>query len=682
MKHLSADVGGTFTDIVLIDTETGAMSVEKVPSSAGKSTAIVAGIEHTLTEAGLAPGDVGLFVHGFTIATNALLTRSGAHTALIVTAGLRDVLEIGDQRRADIYSLTAPQRLALVPRSQVFEVNERTDAFGETVTALSDAEIARVVAEVAATNPEAVAISLMFAHHAPGHEQAMKSALTAALPGVPVYCSSDINRQIEEYPRTNTTAIAAYVGPAVGAYINDLERGLGDIGFTAPRLYMQSDGGVGTASAILDNPAKVLLSGPAGGVIGAAELGRAMGRGDIVTFDMGGTSADFSLIEGETPRPVPAREVAGEPLRVPSLDIETISSGGGSIAAVDVGGALTVGPQSAGAVPGPASYGKGGTLPTLTDATVVLGIIGSSGALAGGLEMDVAAARTAVETHVAGPLGLTVEQAALGIVELSAAQMVEAVKSLSLARGCDVRDFSLMAFGGAGPVMAPFIARALGMRDIIVPPRPGVFAANGLLMCDVSYTGARPFAAPVADVSPDSIATALGEMRDELAQSLTRDHIAPGDQRFAFTADMRCIGQFHELSVDLNAPGTPDWWDGAAIAAAFHAAHKRVYGHADPSAEVEIVNLRCTATGVMPKAGFARRDDTTQGPAQPIGEGRMYLDHDSGFETCAIYDRAALCPGHRLSGPAIVMQSDTTTLILPGQTGTVCDLGVLTLTME
>lgn len=682
MNHLAADVGGTFTDIVLIDTETGAMHVEKVPSSTGTSAAIVAGIGKTLDKAGLSPGDVGLFVHGFTIATNALLTRGGARTALIVSSGLRDVLEIGDQRRADIYSLVASQREAVVPRSQVFEVDERVDAFGETVTALSDAEIARVVLEVAATDPEAVAISLLFAHRTQAHEQALKSALIAALPDVPVYCSSDINRQIEEYPRTNTTAIASYVGPPVAAYLQDLERGFRKIGFVAPRLYMQSDGGVGTSSAILDNPAKVLLSGPAGGVIGASELGRAMGRRDLVTFDMGGTSADFCLIEGEMPRPVPARYVVGEPLRVPSLDIETISSGGGSIAAVDVGGALTVGPQSAGSVPGPVSYGKGGTHPTLTDAAVVLGIIGSSGALAGGLEMNLGAAREAVKTHVAGPLGLTVEEAALGIVELSTAQMVEAVKSLSLARGCDVRDFSLMAFGGAGPVMAPFIARALGMRDIIIPPRPGVFAANGLLMCDISYSATRPFDAPVAGVAPDSIAAVLNEMRNELDQSLSRDHIAGTDRRFAFAADIRCIGQFHELPVDLDAPDAPDWWDGAAISAAFHAAHERVYGHADPQAEVEIVNLRCAATGVMPKAGFARRNDVAQGPAKPVGRAQLYLDRDSGFQSCAIYDRAALCPGHRLAGPAVVVQSDTTILILPGQRATVCDLGVLTLTME
>lgn len=677
MRYLSADVGGTFTDLVLYDDESGALTVEKLPSTAGSADAITTGIGRILQAAGQTAADVGVFVHGFTIATNALLTRSGADTVLVVTKGFRDVLEIGDQRRREIYALTEGKPPPLAARSRVVEVDERIGAFGEVVVPLESAELDRVAASVAALQPEAVAISLIFSHRDPAHEQALLAAIKRALPDVPAYLSSDVNRQIDEYARTNTTTIAAYVGPQVKRYVEELSAGLERMNLTAPLLLMRSDGGVSTPAATLENPAHMLLSGPAGGVIAGAALGRVLGASDLVTFDMGGTSADFSLIQAGEPRTTSERVVAGEPLRLPSLDIETISAGGGSIAEVDVGGALTVGPQSAGAVPGPACYQKGGNKATVTDAIAVLGILSADATLAGGLKLDVDRARDVVGNQIAKPLGLTVEAAARGIVSVSTAQMVEAVKTLSMARGCDVRQFSLLACGGAGPVFAAFIAEQLGMAEVLVPPRPGVFAANGLLMCDIRHTMLQPYPMALSAADDVRIAAQLDEMATGLDAALTRDGVAEDDRLYQLAADMRCIGQFHELPVPLPQPDGQGWLDKNKLAATFHAAHELAYGHADLDVPVEIVSLRVEAIGRMPKARFQVVGNETSEAPVPIGQRPVFLNADQGFQPCDVYRRRELRPGHLLPGPAVIVQRDSTVLVLSGQQGQMTRHGVI-----
>lgn len=651
MRYLAADVGGTFTDLVLVDvdpaTGAGRVHLDKVTSQAtGSAAGIADGITRIAAAAGLGPADIDLFVHGFTVGTNAFLTRNGAKVALVVTKGFRDILVIGSQSRPDLYSLTSRKPEAVVPRSCTVEVDERVDAFGNIVTSLTESEAARAAAAVATLGPQSIAVCLAFAHLDPSHERMIEAALKKALPEVPVYLSSRVNPQIEEYPRANTTAVAAYVGPVIDRYVRAVEARLADIGFKSPLRLMRSDGGAATARAARDNPAHMLLSGPAGGVIAGAALARDLGIKNLITLDMGGTSADFSVILDGAPTMVPGRDVAGQPLRLPTLDIETISAGGGSIAHVDVGGALRVGPSSAGAVPGPAAYGQGGTEATVTDAAVILGILDPKEFLGGDIPLDPDRAREAVERAVARPLGLTLEEAAAGIIAIACANMNQAIRTLSVERGHDIRGFSLLAFGGAGPFCAVFMARELGMTEVIAPRHPGVFAASGLLMTDLRHTAQAAWQHPLAKVAADEVSAGLAMLQTELTHELDRDGVAPADRYFRFAAD-------------------------------FHAAHDKAYGHADACVPVEFVNLRAEGFGRVPKPPAVPEPAAVEGAPVPVGSRRIYFDRSSSWTDSAIYRRDDLRRGHRLLGPCVVTQRDSTILVLPDQHAIVDRAGVI-----
>ena len=429
--RLSIDVGGTFTDLVLMDESTTQTWVDKVPSTPNSGAGVINGIQRITRRANTSPAGVELVFHGFTIATNAWLTRSGARVALLVTDGFKDILEVGSQRRPSTYDLAATKPLPLVPAAQVLEVAERVDAFGEIVTEFRPETLDDLVAQVVALAPESIAVSLLFSWANPAHERQLANALTRALPNVPVYCSSVVNPEIQEFPRANTTAAAAYVGPPVSRYTRALEQELTDLSVSAPLYYMRSDGGASTAVAARENPTSMLLSGPAGGVVAALATSQHTDTPNIVTFDMGGTSADFSVIRGGAATLVRSGVVDGLPLRVPMLDIKAISAGGGSIAWVDRGGALRVGPRSAGARPGPACYGMGGTAATLTDAAVVLGFLGSDSFAGGDISLDRTRAERAVTEHVATPLGLSSVDAALGMFAVATANMAQAIRELS-----------------------------------------------------------------------------------------------------------------------------------------------------------------------------------------------------------------------------------------------------------
>jgi N-methylhydantoinase A len=671
MRTLSADVGGTFTDLVLIDGEAGAVHLDKVPSTPGRAEAVLSGIRRLSESAGIAPGEIDIFVHGFTVGTNAFLTRNGAKVAMAVTEGMRDVLEIGDQMRPHLYRLSQSKPPPVVPRSRMVEVAERRDAFGTVVTELTQAEAQRVAAELAALEPEAVAVCLGFSFLDDSHETVLEREIARALPGVPIYLSSRVNPQIEEYPRANTTAVAAYVGPVVDRYVSTLDQALAGDGVSAPLRLMRSDGGVATPQSARDNPAAMLLSGPAGGVIAGAAMAQELGVPDLVTFDMGGTSADFSVIAGSEPRMVTGRQIDGQPLRLPTLDIETISAGGGSIAHVDLGGALRVGPQSAGAEPGPACYGQGGTDATVTDAAVVLGILHPGEFLGGEIPLDADLAREAVQHNIADPLGLSLEAAALGIVRVANAGMIQAIRKLSVERGLDIRDFALLAFGGAGPIYAPFMARDLDMAEVLVPLNPGVYAAQGLLMSDIRHTTQTAFQRRFLKVEEADLTERLNALKDELDQALGRDGIASEDRRFRFLADMRCSGQFHELLVPLPEPGVEGWWQPDAIATAFHDHHEQAYGHTDPDAPVEFVNLRVEGFGRTAKAALPQVAAQASGEPEPASRRSVCLDSDKGFHDTPVYRREDLEPGHVVVGPAVIIQRDTTTVVLAGQKATV-----------
>jgi len=675
MQQLASDVGGTFVDLVLFDSTTNRIVVDKVPSTRHSAVGIIGGVQKIAATAGIGIGAIDRFVHGFTIATNAWLTRRGGKVLFLTTAGFRDVLEIGTQRRPKLYALTQTRAAPLVARSRVMEVHERIDAFGGVVEPLTSAEVQRIVDAATADAPDAIAISLLFSYLNRDHEAALAAALRGALPGVGVYPSFEINPQIEEYPRANTTVAAAYVGPAVEAYVGALEAGLDDIGLSSLML-MRSDGGVATPEAMRRNPATMLLSGPAGGVIAAANLGRSIGVSDLVTFDMGGTSADFSLIVGGQPRTSNERTVNDQPLRIPMLDIATISAGGGSIASVDHAGALHVGPQSAGSVPGPACYGQGGTLPTLTDAVVALGIIDPADFAGGSLALLPEAAMQAIEIEVAKPLGLTVDQAALGMVSVACAQIRQAIRALTIERGFDVRPFSLVAFGGAGPIFAALMERDLGMREILIPPRPGVFAALGLLMSDMRHHTQASLTARLNAVDPVVLDREFDALGAELAAALDSDGVAGDRRSFAWSADLRYAGQFHVLTVKLPRMGA-DWWRADDVAELFHAAHTQVYGHCDRAGAVEIVTIRAAAEGAVDKADFPPLPHRPGGTPLSHGSRSILFPGQGERLDCPVYQRDDLSPGCELAGPAIVSQSDTTVLILPGQTGRVDDWGVI-----
>lgn len=686
MRYLAADVGGTFTDLVLVDvdpaTGAGRVHLDKVSSEAtGSAAGIAEGIKRIAAQAGLQPADIDLFVHGFTVGTNAFLTRNGARAAFVVTAGFRDILVIGDQRRPNLYSLTDAKPPAVVPRSRTVEASERVDAFGNVVTALTKAEAERVADAVAKLQPQSVAICLVFAHLNPSHERMIEGAIRSKLPDVPIYLSSRVNPEIEEYPRANTTAVAAYVGPVIDRYIGMVEQRLTEIGVSAPMRLMRSDGGAATPRAARDNPAHMLLSGPAGGVIAGAALARDLGVANMVTFDMGGTSADFSVIIDGSPTMVPGRELDGQPLRLPTLDIETISAGGGSIAWVDVGGALKVGPQSAGAVPGPACYARGGTNATNTDACVALGILDPKAFLGGDLPLNAQQACDAVERCVAKPLGLRLEEAASGIIAVANANMIQAIRALSVERGHDIRGFSLLAFGGAGPVYAAYMARELGMAEVIAPRHPGVFAASGLLMTDLRHTAQAAWQAPLAGVTAKDIAARLQALRADLEAELARDGVQADQRYFRYMADMRCVGQFHRLGIPLPAPplngAAANWWDGAKLASDFHAAHDKAYGHADAAVPVEFVNLRAEGFGRVPKPPAPAEPAEVSTAPEPIARRRVYMDRANGWMETPIYRRDDFRRGHVIPGPAIAEQRDSTILVLPDQVATVDRGGVM-----
>ncbi len=677
MITLAADVGGTFTDLILVDTARSLVLVDKVPSGRrGSAGAIAPGIGRIAQRAGCRPSDIALFVHGFTVPTNAFLMRTGARAVLVTSRGNADVLEIGNQLRPKTYALIQTKPRPVIPRERVVEAAERIDAFGGVVEALTAAGTARVVAQAKALAPESIAISLMFSFLQPRHELALAAALKAAMPGVPVYCSHVVNPQLEEWPRASTTAMAAYVGPVVTRYVDELEATLAGLGFRGTLRLMRSDGGVATPRAARENPGHMLTSGLAGGVIASVELCRRLGVEGAVTLDVGGTSADFSAIVGGKARSRMARTLDGQPVRLPTIDVETMSNGGGTIAWVDPGGALRVGPLSAGAVPGPACYGAGGDKPTVTDAAVVLGWLAAEDYLGGEVRIEPGLARDVVERELARPLGLSVEDAAFGIIRIANAQLVQSIRTLCVERGLDARDLALVAFGGAGPLYGGMIARDLGMAEVIVPCHPGVFAAEGLLAADIKHVAQVPFRAGVDGLEAGRLATTLREMREKADAELATDGV-PGDRRaFRFLGDLRYIGQFHEILVELPDDVSAAY-DERALSAAFHRQHETTYGHADPKAPVEIVNLRIEATGRLDTPEVP--DDAPRGTArlEAARRRRVVLAAGAAPLEVPIYDRASLVRGHRLEGPAIIAQLDTTTVVLAGQTAEVGAHGTL-----
>jgi N-methylhydantoinase A len=677
--RIAVDTGGTFTDFVVLDETSGALDVFKVPSTRGhEADGIIAGMRQYFARARASGADVAFFSHGTTVGTNAILEEKGARTGLLVTEGYRGIYQIGEQSRphgSATYDLYFKRPKALVPPRLTEEVRERV-LFDGSVRAELDEDSARAaIRKLVAHGVEAAAVCFLFSFRNGEHEKRVGELFAEIAPQVNVSLSCEVAPQIREYFRLSTTVVNAYLNPLVERYISLLDGRLRELGTAGKQHYiMRSNGGVATFAAAATRSVQTILSGPAAGVVAAARTVAATpGFENVVTFDMGGTSTDVALIERCEPARRMGGKVHGRDVLVPMLDIHTVAAGGGTLAWIDSSGVLQVGPQSAGANPGPACYGLGGTQPTITDANVVLGYLSADNPLAGGaLRLDRELAERAVRT-IADPLGLSAIDAAKGIVEIVNVKMQEAIKAVSSNRGYDLRDFHLLAFGGAGPLHAAALASELGMKGVLVPAFPGAFSALGLLLSDVRQDYVTSELGAIDAVEPAHVAGVFDALRARGEAELLAQGFAPAQLRFEHAFDLRYVGQGFELTIPV--PENPRTREALQAARArFDEDHAQITGHSAPGERVEIVNYRITAVAAVPQASIASPFVATTGAAgAKLGERDTWL---GGARTpTALFDRTKLAPGTAVAGPAILLQGDSTTLIPPGQSAVVVELG-------
>ena len=673
------DVGGTFTDFYAVS-DAGAHYFKRPSTPGNPGEAIVHGLQEMAAEIGLDPQDLSRLCHGTTVATNALIQRKGGNVALITTEGFRDLLEIGRQTRPHMYSLQIDQPPPLVPRERRIEIAERIDADGSVHRELTDEAIDAAARAVADSGAEACAVGLLFAFLNPDHEQRIGAALTHLNSDMHVSLSAEVQPEFREYERFSTTVLNAYLQPVLARYFSYLEDQMAEIAPGAPIRIYQSSGGLMSVARAKHFPIRTALSGPAAGAVGAVHEGLRSDRPNVVTLDMGGTSADVALIRDGDPGISFDRDVSGFPVRLPMVDIHTVGAGGGSIAWFDRDGLMKVGPISAGADPGPACYGHGGTEATVTDANLVLGRLSPGGLVGGRMALDVDAARSALTT-VAERLEFGVEQTALGVLGIAVSNMVRAVRTISVERGHDPRDYTLMPFGGAGPLHAVDVARTLGMTEIIVPLAPGILCAQGLIVSDLKEDFVRSGRHPVAPETEAGLRATLTQLAADATAWFDTEKVDPADRRLDITLDARYVGQNFELPVEFTGtePGNlPDLPDSEAIRAQFFDVHTRYYGFHNPHDPIEVVNLRVKATGKLARADAAK--EMPSGTAVPRDLRPVWFE-DTGPQDTPVYDRADFAPGFAFDGPAIVEQFDSTTVIFPGDRVRVDDAGNLIVTV-
>ncbi|WP_411721032.1 hydantoinase/oxoprolinase family protein [Mycetocola sp.] len=673
---VSIDAGGTFTDAIARSVD-GRAIVAKVASTPDDPSRGLANAVTALIDQGMAADAVSLLCHGTTVATNATLTGNLARVALVTTQGFRDVMGYRQSNRPSVYSLTPERPNELVERHARIEVAERLTSKGEVLIELTDAEIDRVVARIVQLEPEAVAVSLLFSYLNDDHERRIGAALTQALPGTPVTLSSDVAREFREYPRTATTVINAALRPVVGGYLERAADAISGTALNAPFLVMQSNGGSVPAGRAEEHAHRLVLSGPAGGVSGLIALAADHGIDNVISLDMGGTSTDVCLVRGAIAPFTTSQIIQDHVLLAPTVDIHTIGAGGGSIAWADVTGRLRVGPMSAKASPGPACYGRGGVEPTITDAHVVLGTLGT-GELAGKLVLDRDAAATAVD-RVGKPLGMTTTEAADAILAIGLAHMVRAVRKVSVERGLDPREFTLVPFGGAGPLHAGLLLRHLGLKAVIVPRQPGLFSADGLLVAGLRNDDAQTVLSTFTSAGIPSLTEWFTQSADKAITQIIADGVEQSAITVSASVDCRYLGQGFELNIPI------DGWDAAGLERVpelFHQAHEELYGHANRAEDVELVTVRIAVSGM-----FHRQPQTVAavngGPsadAAMVAKRSVWLPGNTAEVETAVFDRALLQFGNVFDGPAIVQQMDSTTVILDGQTATVAANGDLIVT--
>jgi len=674
--EIGIDIGGTFTDVVCRGAG-GRANLVKIPTTrANPSEAVRLALHHIKDKWHVRPEEIRHFVHGTTVATNAVLERKGATLGLLATQGFKDVLEIGRQNRRAMYDLSlAPQTpVFLAPGHQRKGVRERIDAGGKVLIPIDEESVRRAVGELLEQGVQAIAVCFLFSFLNPAHERRAREIINDMAPGLMVSISSDVDPAFREYERTCVTAFDAYLKPLVDRYLADMERDLAETGVDAPLQLMQSRGGTASSPVARRRPVRLFLSGPAAGVIGGRMVGREVKYDDIITVDIGGTSSDIALINQGKPLISSEGIIDSYVVRVPMVDVNAIGAGGGSIAWIDGAGSLKVGPSSAGSEPGPACYGRGGDKPTVTDASLVLGYLNPDYFAGGMLELHPDLAWRAIETHIAKPLGITAEQAALGIHRVVNSNMAEGIRLVSVGRGVDPRGFALLPLGGGGPIHANALARELGISRIIIPLHPGVLSATGLLDAPVEHEASVAFSKALDPSSLDALREVFRELDEQCFELMRAEHVSKADVSALHYADVCYVGQSYylEVLVDLDAKDPI-----AKLRQDFLEKHNEVYGHST-DVPAQIVNLRsihqARPGGTRETAAYAPNGQPRRKP------GRKVMIDDTGYVDAEIVEREALGVGDTVKGPAIIEQVDTTTVVFPGWQALVSDSGHLVIT--
>ena len=685
--RLGFDVGGTFTDFALQDERSGQLFVDKcLTTPDDPARGVLDGARALLEERGVAWSEVRQAIHATTLGANTVIQRKGARTGLITTRGFRDVLEIQRQLRYDIHDLFLDKHPPLVPRNLIREVDERLRYDGSILRPLDEEDVDRALAAFRDAGVEAIAVALLHAYANPAHERRIGEIVRARAPALPLTLSSDIAPQYREYERTNTAVVNAYLQPSMADYIERIGAALADSGYRGAWYLMQANAGLGRADLIARTPVRSIESGPAAGVVMAARYGAFADIGDLVAFDMGGTTSKSCLVKDGRPATVSTMEIdrlalrpgSGLPINAAGLDLVEIGVGGGSIAHVSHG-LLQVGPESAGADPGPACYGRVGRRPTVTDANLLLGYLSPDYFLGGRMRLDRAAAEAVIGEQVGRPLGLPLDQAAWGVHQVANATVERAIRAISVERGHDPRSLTLVAFGGAGPLHAGRLGRSLGVRRAILPAAAGVTSAIGLLVADVRFDLARTRIESLSGLDRATLDAVFVELEAQAGALLDATGIE-GGRHVSRAADMRYAGQGHELEVDL--PPTP--WDDeihARIRAAHDGRYAAVYGYPEPGGDVELVTWKVRALCTPPLVELPRRESLTGGQAAPKARRRAHFPEAGGWIDSPVYDRDALRPGMELAGPAIVEERESTTVLLPDDVATVDAYGTLIVTL-
>jgi len=662
---IGVDVGGTFTDFSLFDKKRAKLTHFKHSSTPDDpSRAIVDGVLHILAEHAIAPADVGYLAHGTTVATNALIEKRGARIALITTKGFKDLMEIGWQKRPSLYDLLKKKPPSLIEPGLIREVTERILYDGTVDTAVDEGEVREAVRELKAKGAEGFAVCTLFSFINPAHEQAIKEIIMQECPEAYITLSSQLVPEFREYSRMSTTVLNTYLGPVMKKYVDRFGKSIAGVGIEAEPYVTQSNGSVISIAETIDSPIKTAVSGPSAGVIGANYIARQCGVDRIITFDMGGTSIDVSLIENGAAQISNERLIEGYPARIPMIDIATVGAGGGSIGQIDEGGALKVGPRSAGAMPGPACYKRGGELPTVTDANVVLGKLNPTRILGGRMEIDAALAEASIATHISAKSGLSLDEAAAGIVSVVNSNMIRAIRVVSVEKGYDPREFTLMAFGGAGPLHACEVAQKMGIRSVLVPPSPGTLCSLGLLMADTKFDLSFSKVMIANRDNLPAVRERFARMIQEGSAFLDKEHIGEGERSYHCIVECRYEKQNYEIPIPVDPSMTERALE--QMIEKFHAEHEKLYGYYNPNKRIQMVNYRVSAVGAIDKPNLvAKAIDPDAKPPQPAEVRSVLFEGEKTRKSTNVYQRTEIAAGCTIQGPAIIEQMDSTTIIPP-----------------